>query len=105
MRRTGFTRMIVLGALLVTGPVGCETPYEKETPFGQSKWSAAISSIGQRIREEKPVTMRMMREKFGQESLTRPLGDDRTQAGGTCAPATRIRPRWSSPNTTTAGSA
>lgn len=80
MRRISCIRIILLLALFVTTAIGCKSTYQKETPYGQSKWSSAISSIGKRIREEKPVTMQMMREKFGPENLTRPLTDDRTQA-------------------------
>ena len=58
----------------------CESTYQKESPYSKSKWAGAIVSVGERIRNDEAVGMRLMHEKFGPETFVRSLGGDHMQA-------------------------
>lgn len=77
MGRLAYSIVVGFAALALAAMAACQSDYEKESPYGRSKWSGAIGAIGSRIRDQKPVPLGLLREKFGPESLTRKVNDDR----------------------------
>ena len=54
--------------------VSCASTYERESPYPRSKWSKPLSYLGDRVRNLKHVTLHMVRDRLGNETVLQDIG-------------------------------